>query len=47
MKLHFTKLEGLANDFILVDSRRSGTRLSSSAAVRLCDRHRGIGAMVC
>jgi diaminopimelate epimerase len=43
--LPFAKYEGLGNDFILVDERH--VRLSAlceSHAVRLCDRHRGIGA---
>jgi len=38
------KMHGTANDFIVVDARgRSGYRWGD-AAVRLCDRHRGIGA---
>ncbi|KAK4530110.1 hypothetical protein CCYA_CCYA03G0967 [Cyanidiococcus yangmingshanensis] len=41
----FTKYEGLGNDFILIDQRQTPWRaLSTSQAVRLCDRHRGVGA---
>jgi diaminopimelate epimerase len=38
--LRFTKYHGLGNDFLVVD----GPLMSASRAVRLCDRHRGIGA---
>ncbi len=38
----FTKLEGLGNDFIVLDG---GSRLLTPiAAARLCDRRRGVGA---
>jgi diaminopimelate epimerase len=39
--LRFEKLEGLGNDFIVVDV---GAPLSVEQARRLCDRHFGIGA---
>lgn len=43
--LRFTKLEGLGNDFIVVDERaRTAPSLSHRARVALCDRHRGVGA---
>jgi diaminopimelate epimerase len=38
--LRFTKYHGLGNDFVVVD----GPRMDAARAVRLCDRHRGIGA---
>lgn len=43
-RLSFVKVEGLGNDFILLD-HRDGAPPPSPAAVRwLCDRHRGVGA---
>ncbi|MDJ1183598.1 diaminopimelate epimerase [Roseofilum casamattae] len=45
MELKFTKYQGLGNDFILVDNRSQSTPLvTPDRAVRLCDRHFGIGA---
>jgi diaminopimelate epimerase len=38
--LHFWKYQGLGNDFVVVD----GPLVSRERAVRLCDRHRGVGA---
>lgn len=40
----FQKVEGLGNDFILIDRRGGGEPPTDAAAVRLCDRRRGIGA---
>ena len=40
--LQFSKYEGLANDFIVVDG--SAHWVTAAAARRLCDRRRGIGA---
>ncbi len=43
--MKFTKYHGLGNDFILVDNRNSSTPLvSPDEAVKMCDRHFGIGA---
>jgi len=44
MKVRFAKVEGLGNDFVLVDARRDGIWIRSETAVRWCDRRRGIGA---
>jgi diaminopimelate epimerase len=45
MALEFTKYHGLGNDFILMDNRTSPDPcLTPEQAVRLCDRHFGIGA---
>ncbi|MEI7833262.1 MAG: diaminopimelate epimerase [bacterium] len=43
--MNFTKMHGLGNDFIVVDCLR-GEHVAElvEATVRLCDRHRGIGA---
>ncbi len=45
MVLKFTKYHGLGNDFILVDNRHKDTPLfSPEQAIKICDRHFGIGA---
>lgn len=45
MTLKFSKYHGLGNDFILIDNRHSDQPLiSAHEAVKLCDRHFGIGA---
>lgn len=44
MKIAFTKMHGLGNDFILIDCRRIGLPVSSGLAERLCHRRFGIGA---
>lgn len=44
MLLAFTKMNGAGNDFILFDNRAGPLALEPAHIVRLCDRHRGIGA---
>jgi len=46
MKIHFTKMHGLGNDFILIDCRKnsSGIRGPAAMAKYLCHRRFGIGA---
>ncbi|MBW4558682.1 MAG: diaminopimelate epimerase [Trichormus sp. ATA11-4-KO1] len=45
MAIEFTKYHGLGNDFILIDNRLSSLPvLTPEQAVKLCDRHFGIGA---
>jgi diaminopimelate epimerase len=46
MKMHFTKMHGLGNDFILIDCRKitSGIREAGTVAKHLCHRRFGIGA---
>src|SRR5215469_4945029 len=44
MVLDFTKMNGAGNDFVLVDNRAQKIKLSRDQIVRLCDRHRGVGA---
>jgi diaminopimelate epimerase len=44
MRLEFTKMNGAGNDFILLDNRAGKISLTPAHIVRLCDRHRGIGA---
>ncbi|HEX4638527.1 MAG TPA: diaminopimelate epimerase [Chthoniobacterales bacterium] len=42
--LRFTKMNGAGNDFIMIDNRAGEVRLSPEQIVRICDRHRGVGA---
>ncbi len=42
--LHFTKMNGAGNDFVLIDNRSGDVRLEPKQIARICDRHRGIGA---
>ena len=44
--LHFHKYHGLGNDFILIDaiSQRVNIDNASELAIKLCDRHFGVGA---
>ena len=44
MVLEFTKMNGAGNDFVLLDNRAQAIHLSREQIVRLCDRHRGVGA---
>lgn len=44
MKLEFVKMNGAANDFIMVDNRTGSIRLSGALVSGLCDRRRGVGA---
>lgn len=44
MKLEFSKLNGLGNDFIFIDDLSDEIELSSAQVKALCDRHFGIGA---
>ena len=42
--LRFTKMNGAGNDFVLLDNRSGELRLGKEQVVKLCDRHRGVGA---
>lgn len=42
--LHFTKMNGAGNDFVMLDNRDGKLSLTQSQIARMCDRHRGIGA---
>lgn len=45
MSIEFAKYHGLGNDFILIDNRTSDEPvITPEQAVKLCDRHFGIGA---
>ena len=42
--LRFVKYHGLGNDFVLVDGMSAPVNLAAQEAIRLCDRHFGVGA---
>ena len=42
--LHFTKMNGAGNDFVMLDNRSLSLQLSKDEIARICDRHRGVGA---
>lgn len=44
MRVAFTKMNGAGNDFVLIDNRAQELELSREQIVRICDRHRGVGA---
>jgi len=44
MQLDFTKMNGAGNDFVLIDNRTRSVSLTPQLVMRLCDRHRGVGA---
>src|SRR5687767_8987876 len=44
MRLKLTKMNGAGNDFVLIDNRQGKIHLAPEQVVRLCDRHRGVGA---
>jgi len=44
MDLHFTKMHGLGNDFVVVDDRDATWDFDEDAVRWLCDRHFGVGA---
>jgi diaminopimelate epimerase len=42
--LHFWKMNGAGNDFVMLDNRNLRHPLSTAQIATLCDRHRGVGA---
>jgi diaminopimelate epimerase len=44
MLLHFYKMNGAGNDFVVIDNRDLTIKLSKGEIEALCDRHRGVGA---
>lgn len=44
MQLHFTKMEGLGNDYVYVNCLRERVENPERLAVRISDRHFGVGA---
>ncbi len=43
MSVAFFKMNGLGNDFVVVDARARKLKIGASAAQRIGDRHRGVG----
>ena len=43
MMLRFTKMQGLGNDFVVIDAIDQNVELSAEQARRLADRHFGVG----
>jgi diaminopimelate epimerase len=43
MRLEFTKMHGLGNDFVVIDGTRQDVRLDEARLRHLADRHFGIG----
>jgi diaminopimelate epimerase len=43
MSVAFYKMNGLGNDFVVVDTRAQRLRIGAAAAKRIGDRHRGVG----
>lgn len=43
MKLHFTKMQGVGNDFVVIDAVRQSVRLDPDSVRRIADRHFGVG----
>ncbi len=44
MVVEFVKMNGAGNDFVLLDNRARTLKVGRPEVVRLCDRHRGVGA---
>ncbi len=43
MDVPFLKMNGLGNDFVVIDARKHGLTMGPDAARRIGDRHRGVG----
>ncbi|MDX1811302.1 MAG: diaminopimelate epimerase, partial [Gammaproteobacteria bacterium] len=43
MKVKFTKMQGLGNDFVVIDAINQTLSLSAETTAALADRHFGIG----
>jgi len=43
MQLHFHKMHGLGNDFVIVDAREQAVTMAPQLARGIADRHRGVG----
>ena len=44
MRVHFTKMQGAGNDFVVLDETRGRLGLSAAQYRFLADRHFGVGA---
>jgi diaminopimelate epimerase len=43
VKIEFLKMNGAANDFIMIDNLSGSIKLTRGAVAGMCDRHRGVG----
>ena len=43
MSLHFTKMHGIGNDFVVLDCRTQPFALDAAQIARIADRHTGVG----
>ena len=43
MALHFHKMHGLGNDFVIVDGREQSVSMTPDLARKIADRHLGVG----
>ena len=43
MTLHFHKMHGLGNDFVIIDGREQEATITPALAREIADRHRGVG----
>ncbi|WP_266168680.1 diaminopimelate epimerase [Dyella subtropica] len=43
MTLRFTKMQGIGNDFVIIDARRDGFGLREAEIRAIADRHNGVG----
>lgn len=43
MKIHFTKMQGLGNDFVIIDAVKQDVDLNPQMICQIADRHFGIG----
>lgn len=41
--IHFTKMHGLGNDFVVIDNITQNVKIDSNLAKRIADRHFGVG----
>lgn len=42
-KIHFLKMHGAGNDFVIIDAREHSITLTTEQVIKLADRHKGIG----
>lgn len=43
MTIHFTKMQGLGNDFVVIDATKKPFQLSAQQIKKMADRHLGVG----
>ena len=43
MKLHFTKMHGAGNDFVVIDAVRAAVKINEDQIRKIADRQTGVG----